>query len=118
MPSYVRKALQRLQHILRGCKEYSPHTCSPIQYVKKVQYSDPLDAVRYLSEKETNLFQQVCGIFLYYAISTENTIIPGLSDISSEQSKATKNTEKHISKLFNYLDSNPNTETQYRDSGM
>ena len=26
MPSYVQKALHRLQHILRGGKEYSPHT--------------------------------------------------------------------------------------------
>ena len=32
MPSYVRKALHRFQHILRGGKEDSPHTCSPIQY--------------------------------------------------------------------------------------
>ena len=32
MPSYVHKALHRFQHTLRGGKEYSPHTCAPIQY--------------------------------------------------------------------------------------
>ena len=37
MPSYVHKALNRLQHIMRGCKEYSPHTCDPIQYGQRVQ---------------------------------------------------------------------------------
>ena len=30
MPSYLRKDLDRFQQILRGGKEYSPHTCSPI----------------------------------------------------------------------------------------
>ena len=63
MPSYVCKALYRLQHIMRGGKEYSPHTCAPIQYGQKVQYADFLDTAEYLSDKETNLVQQVCGNF-------------------------------------------------------
>ena len=48
MPSYVRNYLHRFQHILRGGKEYSPHTCDPIHYGQKVQYEDPLDAEDYL----------------------------------------------------------------------
>ena len=51
IPSYVRKALHIFQHILRGRREYSPHTCAPIQYIKKVQYADPLDIAEYLSDK-------------------------------------------------------------------
>ena len=89
MSSYVHKALHRFQHILRGGKYYSPHTCSPIQYGQKIQYVDPLDTAEYLPDKETNLVQQVCGTFLYYAISVNNIILPALRDISSEQSKAT-----------------------------
>ena len=50
MPSYVHKALHRLQHILRGGKEYSPHTCDPIQYVQNILYADPLDTAEYLSD--------------------------------------------------------------------
>ena len=114
MPSYVRKALHRFQHILRGGKEYSPHTCTPIQYVQKVQYEDPLDSAEYLSDKETNLVQQVCCTFLYYAITIDNTILPALSNISSEQSKSTTNTSKQVANLLNYLASNPNAEIQYR----
>ena len=53
-----------------------------------------LDASEYLSDKETNLIPQVCGTFLYYAIAIDNTILPALSYISSEQSKATENTKK------------------------
>ena len=94
MKSYVRKALHIFQHILRGVKEYSPHICDPIQYGQKFQYADPLDAAEYLSDKETNLVQQVCGTLLYYVIAINNTILPALSDISSEQYKATTNTAK------------------------
>ena len=75
-----------------GGKEYSPHICTPIQYGQIIQYTDPLDAAEYLSDKETNLIQQVCGTFLCYVIAIDNTILPALSDISSEQFKDTKNT--------------------------
>ena len=118
MPSYVHKELHRFQNILRVGKEYSPHTCAPIQYGQKIQYADPLDTAEYLSDKETNLVQQVCGTFLYYAIVIDNAILPALIDISSEQSKATTHTAKQVANLLNYLASNPHAEIQYRESGM
>ena len=118
IPNCVRKYLHRFQYILMGGKDYPPHICAPIKYGQKIQYTDPLDAVEYLSDKETNLIQQVCGHFLYYAIAINNTILPYLSDISSDQSKATKNTAKQVANLLNYLASNPNAEIQYRASGM
>ena len=60
----------------------------------------------------------MCGTFLYYAITVNNTILPDLSNISSEQYKATNNTAKQVEKLMNYLSSNPHAEIQYRASGM
>ena len=65
-----------------------------------------------------NLIQQFCGNCLYYAIAINKNILPALSDISSEQSKYTKNIAKQVAKLLNYLASNPNAEIQYQDSGM
>ena len=112
LPRYVHKDLHRFQHILRGGKKYSPHTCAPIQYGQKVQYADPFDSAEYLSDKETKLVQQVCGNFLYYSISIDNTILPALSYISSEQSKAMTNNEKQVDKLLNYLASNTHAEIQ------
>ena len=100
IPSYVCKVLHRLQHIMRGGKEYSLHTCAPINYGQKIQYADPLDAADYLLDKETNLVQQVCGNFLYYSTTIDNTILPALRKISSEQSKATTNTSKQVSSLL------------------
>ena len=86
MPNYFCKALHRFQHILMGGKDYSPHICAQIQYGQKIQYADPLYAEEYLTDKETNLIQQVCVTLLYCAISTGSTIFLALSDISSEQS--------------------------------
>ena len=61
MSSYMQKALHRFQHILRSGKDCSPHTCTPIQYGQRAQYADPFDSEDYLSEKENNPVQQVCG---------------------------------------------------------
>ena len=118
MPSYVRKALHIFQHILRGGKEYSTHTCDPIQYGQKVQYAYLLDAAEYLSDKLTKLVQQVCGTFFYYSIDIDNTILPSLSNIYSDKSKATTKTAKQVAKLLKYLSSNPHAEIHYRASGM
>ena len=101
-----------------GGKEYYPHICAPIQYWQKIQYADPLYVAKYLSDKETNLIQRVCGTLLYYAIAIDKTILPYLIEISLDQSKATKNTEKQVAKHLNYLAFNPNAEIQYRASGM
>ena len=62
--------------------------------------------------------QQVCGNFLYYDIAIDNNIIPDLSNISSEQSKATTNTAKQVAQLLNYLASNSQEDIQYIASGM
>ena len=83
IPNYLSKALHTFQHIPMGGKKYSPHICTPIQYGQKIQYADPFDAAEYLSNKETNLIQQVFGTLLYYSIAIDNTILPALSDISS-----------------------------------
>ena len=54
-----------------------------------------------------------CADFLYYVIAIDNTILPALSDISSEQSKATKNFAKQVANILNYLASNPQAEILY-----
>ena len=77
-----------------------------------------MDAAEYLSDKETNLVQKVYGTFLYYAIAIDNPILPALSDISLDKSKATTNTAKQLAILLNYLASNPHAKIQYRVSGM
>ena len=90
MPNYVRNALHRFQHIFMVGKEYSPHICAQIQYGQKIQYANHFYSSGYLSDKETNLVQQVCGHFLYYAIAIENIILTALCDISLDIQRAQK----------------------------
>ena len=58
------------------------------------------------------------GIFLYYVIALNNTLLVALNDISLEQSKATDNTSKIITKLLNYLATHPEAVIKYHASGM
>ena len=119
MPNYVHKDCTYFKKNLRGGKEYSPHICAPIQYGHKSNmHTLWMHQSNSQIKEPTSLNQKVCGNFLYYAIAIDNTIIPALSEVSSEQSKATNNTAKQVAKLLKYIASNPNTEIQYRYSGM
>ena len=84
IPNYVRNAIYKFRHTLAVGLEYSPYTCTLIQYGQNIQYSDPPDTFNNLSPKATNIVQQVCGTFLYYAIAIDNTILTALSDITSQ----------------------------------
>ena len=90
----------------------------PPNYGQRIQYAEPSDTSERLNDKDTNIIQQVCGTFLYYGIALDNTILVALSDISSEQSRATKQTAKAVAKLLNYLATNQYAKIQYRASGM
>ena len=114
----MRKTLHKFRHILQQNPEYSPHIHTVPNYGQKVQYAEPLDVSEYLSDNEINFVEQVCSTFLYYTIGIDNQILPSLSDISLEKSKATKNIAKQVTKLLNYMTTNPNAEIQCRASGM
>ena len=63
-------------------------------------------------------FQQVVGVFLYYATSIDNTVLVALSDIGSEQARATSKNMDEVQQLLEYLTSNPNATIRYHASGM
>ena len=58
------------------------------------------------------------GVFLYYAIAIDNTVLVALSNIGSEQTRATSKTMDEVQQLLDYLTSNPNAIIQYHASGM
>ena len=57
MLNYLRMSMHIFEHIMMSGKDYSPHISAPIKYEQKIRYVDPLDAVEYLYDKETNLIQ-------------------------------------------------------------
>ena len=58
------------------------------------------------------------GIFLYYAIAIDNTVLVALSDIGYEQSRTTSKTMDEVQQLLDYLTSNTNATIWYHASGM
>ena len=66
----------------------------------------------------TQIYPASRGRFLYYAIAIDNTVLVALSDIGSEQSRATSKTMDEVQQLLAYLTSNPNAIIRYHASGM
>ena len=87
-------------------------------YGRSIQYSGPEDSSYLVPPSNCNLIQQIVGTFLYYGIALDNTLLVALNDISLEQSKATDNTSKKITKLLNYLATHPEAVIKYHASGM
>ena len=92
MPGYVTAALQLFHHQLKNTRQSSPHHHVPPKYGVRVQIAEPEDNTPLLPEERLKFIQQVVGVFLYYAIAIDNTILVALSEIGSEQSRATSKT--------------------------
>ena len=107
MPGYVTAALQRFHHQLKNTQKSSPHHHVPPTYGARVQFAEPEDDTPLLPEERLKFIQQVVGVFLYYAIAIDNTVLVALRYIGSEQSRATSKTMDEVQQLLDYLTSNP-----------
>ena len=83
-----------------------------------MQFPEPEDNTLLLPEEQIKFIQKVVGIFLYYAISIDNTVLVALSDIGSEHSRETSKTMYEVQQLLDYLTSNTNATIWYHASGM
>ena len=72
---------------------------------------------RSCQKKDSNLSSKLWA-FLYYAIAIDNIILVALSNIGSEQARATSKTMDEVQHLLDYLTSNPNAIIRYHASGM
>ena len=117
IPGYVAAALLRFLYIKR-CQQKSPHPHAQPTFGAKVQYSTPANDSPILPDELIKYIQQVVGVFLYYSIGIDNTILVGLSDIVNKQSLATANPTSRVYYLLDYLASDPNATIRYHASGM
>ena len=118
MPGYVTTALQRFHHQLKNTRQSPPHHHVPPTYGARVQFAEPEDDTSLLSEERLKSIQKVVGVFLYYAIAIDNTVLVALSNTGSEQARATSKTMDEVQQLLDYLTSNSNAIIQYHASGM
>jgi Reverse transcriptase (RNA-dependent DNA polymerase) len=118
MPGYVERALQRFQHIVPTKSEDAPHTCERPIYGAAIQLTAAPDMSPPLSPNDTKRVQEIIGTLLYYARAIDNTMLPAIGTIASQQSQGTKATMKAIVKLLNYAASHPSATIRYVASDM
>ena len=88
MPEYVTAALLRFRRQLKNNKQLSPHHHVTQTYGAKVQFAEPEDNAPFIQKECIKFIQQVVGVFLYYAIVIDNTVLVALSDIGSKKNQS------------------------------
>jgi hypothetical protein len=83
-------------------KQNSPHPHVAPQYGVKEQYTTEKDSSPLLNKEEAKYVQAVAGTLLYYARVVDNTILPALSAIATEQAKPSEKTKATIKQLLDY----------------
>ena len=95
-----------------------PHPWTPPSYGARIQYANQPNNEPLLPTAEMKLIQQIVGTLLYLARAVDPTILVALNDISSQQSKPTETTMKHVHQLLDYIATNPNPIIHYHASDM
>jgi hypothetical protein len=71
-----------------------------------------------LNKEEAKYVQAVAGTLLYYARAVDNTILPALSAIATEQTKPMEKTKVTIKQLLDYCATQEEPVIAYKDSKM
>ena len=77
-----------------------------------------MDITPKLNEKSKLCIQQVLGTCLYYARAVDNTILPALSSIASEQATPTEKNNQAVAKLLDYLATQSEAKVRYHAYDM
>ena len=89
---YVSKLRQRFSYKMPKKPQHSPYRAPKKVYGAAAQDTILSDDLAKLNEDQIKLIQQVIGVCLYYGRAVDDTILPALSAIASEQSNGTKRT--------------------------
>ena len=121
MPKYIEKALHKFQHLKPTKPQWSPHESTPYIPMTKgqQQYAPTPDTTAFLNKHDTTYVQSVVGTLLYYGRAIDNTILPALNTIASDQAKPTTTTTmRKCKRLLDYVATYPNVFICYHASDM
>ena len=99
-------------------KQTSPHPHVAPQYGAKAQYAEEADSSPPLGKEETKFVQAAAGTLLYYGRAVDNTILPALSAITTEQAKPTTKTLAMVKQLLDYCATQDKAIIAYHASDM
>ena len=117
MPRYLKAALLKFQREATTKPQDALYRWNQPTYGAKNQYADT-NKSDLMGEKSTLYIRQVCGTFLYYAISVDQTMLAALNAISAAQANATTTTTGDIVWLLNYAETHPKSKIHYHSSNM
>ena len=87
MPNYVQHDLHRLQHSLPTLLQHAPHRHNKPLYGQRIQFPESQDDTKevFLSASAKTLIQRIIGIFLYYGIALDLTMLVALGTLATQQ---------------------------------
>ena len=91
---------------------YSPPTYSAGPQYEAIDTSEPL------LPTHTNILQQIIGVFLYYSLVIDNTMLPVVKSLTRLQSKPTQDVLELAIRLLQYAAAYPNHQLCYHGSDM
>ena len=65
-----------------------------------------------------NMVRKIVGLFLYYSLTVDSTMLVTLSDLAATQSNSTEKTYENVVQLLNYAASHPTAFFIYNQSKM
>ena len=98
--------------------QHSPYKAPEKVYGATAQDIIVPDDTAKINDDQIKLIQQVTGVCLYYGRAVDDTILPALSAIASEQSNGTKRTMEKAIKLLDYLATHPAAKVRFHTSSM
>ena len=116
MPNYLQHALHRLQHSRPTRLQHAPHRHNKPVYDQRIQFSESQDDSRevFLSASAKTLIQKIIGIFLYYGIALDLTMLVALGTLATQQSKPTESLWNDITWFLNYAASHPHANVFFQ----
>ncbi|KAL7545107.1 hypothetical protein ACHAWF_008464 [Thalassiosira exigua] len=118
MPKYVRKCLDKFVHPDPPKPQHSPFPVAPRRYGKETQTPLPPDESPKVVQDQINCIQQVVGTFQYYARACNMTMLPGLSMLASDQTRATEQTMANMKWMLDYITTHPDARVHIYASDM
>ncbi len=118
MPGYITNLLTRLKHPPPAHKVDAPHAWIAPKCGQTVQHAPLKDMTPLLSAAATGLLQSAVGSLLFYARAVDPSMLPGLNEVSVQQSKPTKATQCKVHQLLDYVASHSNVVLCYHASAM
>jgi hypothetical protein len=117
MPGYVSNVLSKFQHDTPKHPQHTPSRYVMPVYRAKTQYATK-DETPPLAATQCTTIQKVTGSVLYYAPAVDPIASMPLSDIATEQTKATEKTQATTNQTLDYLATHPDATLRYHASNM